>query len=266
VSRTIAASAAARAPESDPRALHHRGSIPAGTPFRVIEADAPAGPATSDGQERFAAYVAHELGTEIALQRALVEVALSDPDADAAALRSMGQDVAASCKQQQRLIDALLDLTVGHRGLRRHEPVDIVATVSDALRARDLSEFETVVTLEPSRTTGDPDLVERLAANLVSNATRHNVTGGRIEVETRTENAHAVFSIANTGPFIPAEELTRLFEPFHRLGVQPGARSDDLGLGLAIVRAIADAHHATITAYARAGGGLKIDVGFPTRT
>jgi signal transduction histidine kinase len=221
-------------------------------------------PATYEGQGRFAAYVAHELRTPIALQLALVEVTLSDPDADATALRAMGKDIAASCEQQQRLIEALLHLTLSQRGLRRHEPVDIAATVGKALRAHDLSEFETIAAFEPARTTGDPDLVERLAANLVSNATRHNVTGGRIEVETRTQREHAVLSVANTGRLIRATELTHLFEPFHRLRAQPGARADGVGLGLAIVRAIADAHHATITAHARAGGGLKIDVGFPT--
>jgi signal transduction histidine kinase len=120
-----------------------------------------------------------------------------------------------------------------------------------------------MVTLEPARTTGDPVLIERLSANLISNAARHNLTGGRIEVETRTEGEHAVLCVANTGRLISATELTRMFEPFHRLGTQPRARDDGPGLGLAIVRAIADAHNATITAHARAGGGLKLDVRFP---
>lgn len=178
----------------------------------------------------------------------------------------MAKDVVASCERQERLIDGLLQLTVGRRGLTRHEPVDIAATIGQVLRAHDLGEFQTLVTLKPARTTGDAVLLERLAANLISNAARHNVTGGRIEVETRTENEHAVLCVANTGRLIPASELTRVFEPFHRLGTQPRAGDDGLGLGLAIVRAIADAHHATITPHARADGGLKLDVRFPTTT
>jgi signal transduction histidine kinase len=78
------------------------------------------------------------------------------------------------------------------------------------------------------------DLIERLIANLVSNATRDNVTGGRIEVATRTEAEHAALSVANTGRLIPAEELARLFQPFQPLGTQPRARTDGPGLGLAI--------------------------------
>jgi signal transduction histidine kinase len=214
-------------------------------------------------REPFAAYVAHELRTPITLQRALVEVALADPHADTTALRAMGEGVLASCDEQQRLIDALLDLTRNQCPLTRSQPVDIAAITNQALRAHDLSEFDSIVTIEPARTTGDPDLVERLAANLVSNATRHNITGGRIEVATRTEAEHAVLSVANTGRLIPPGELTRLFQPFQRLGPQPQACADGVGLGLAIVQAIADAHDAIVTAHTRAGGGLKIDVKFP---
>ena len=73
-----------------------------------------------------------------------------------------------------------------------------------------------MVVHEPAWTTGDPDLLERLAANLVSNAIRHNIVGGRIEVATRAESGRAVLAVANTGPLIPAGELQRLFQPFQR--------------------------------------------------
>lgn len=182
---------------------------------------APREPPTFDDRDRFAAHVAHELRTPIAVQRALVEAALADPHADAATLRAMGEEVLASCDELQRLIEAVLDLTRGRCGLMRHEPVDIAAIANQALRAHDLSEVETLVALEPAGTTGDPDLLERLAANLVSNAIRHNVTGGRIEVTTRAEKTHAILSVANSGRLIPADELPRLFQPFQRLSSQP---------------------------------------------
>ena len=219
--------------------------------------------ATFEGRECFAAFVAHELRTPLALQRAVVEAALTDPRADTAALRAMAADVLASCEQQERLIEALLDLTRSQRGLKCHESVDIAAITNNALRAHDLSKLERVLALEPARTTGDPGLVERLAANLVSNAIRHNVTGGRIEVVTRTEAERAVLSVANTGPLIPAGEVTRLFQPFVRLGSPPQTGHGGAGLGLTIVQAIASAHLAIITARPRADGGLKIEVSFP---
>jgi signal transduction histidine kinase len=242
---------------SSPRAAPHADSLLGPGPHRSLR------PATFEGRERFVAYVAHELRTPIALQRALVELTLTDPHADTAALRAMGEGVLTSCEQQQRLIEALLDLTRSERELTRHEAVDIAAITHEALRAHNVSEFESVVAFQPARTTGDPDLIERLAANLLSNATRYNVSGGRIEVATRTEADHAVLSVANTSRPIAAEELVRLFQPFQRLGSQPRAYADGAGLGLAIVQAIADAHNATITAHAPADGGLNIDVSFP---
>ena len=147
--------------------------------------------------------------------------------------------------------------------LQRCEPVDLAAGAAQALRAHDLSGLERVVVLEPARTPGDPDLLERLAANLVSNAIRHNIAGGRIEVTTRTRSGRAHLIVANTGPLVPAAELQRLFEPFQRVDSNSRPSSDGVGLGLAIVQAIADAHDATVAAQAQPGGGLGIDVAFP---
>jgi signal transduction histidine kinase len=220
-------------------------------------------PAMFDGGERFAAYVAHELRAPMALQRALVEVTLADPHADTAALREMGERVVKCCMWQERLIEALLDLVRSGRGLTRQEPVDIAAIAGEALRAYDLRGLENVVALERARTSGDPNLLERLAANLVSNAIQHNIVGGRIEVATRAESGRAVLSVANTGHLIPAGELQRLFQPFQRLAPHPHDTAEGVGLGLAIVQSIANAHDAVVTATPRPGGGLKIDISFP---
>ena len=156
----------------------------------------------------------------------------------------------------------LRQVTRSRHGLTCHKPVDIAAITRDALLAHDLTDLETVVTLKPAWTTGDPNRIDLLAANLLSNAARHNVPGGRIAIATRTEAQHAVLSIANTGSSIPSGELTRLFEPFQRLDSQPTSRDDGVGLGLAIVRAIADPHGAAITPHAQANGGLRIDIKF----
>lgn len=110
---------------------------------------------------------------------------------------------------------------------------------------------------------GDPQLVERLVANLVANAIRHNIPGGRLDMATYSAAGRAIFTIANTGRVIPAQELTRLCDPFHRVGSHPGPLADGAGLGLAIVQAIADAHDASVTARARTDGGLRIDIHFP---
>jgi signal transduction histidine kinase len=211
----------------------------------------------------FIAYAAHELRGEIALQLTLAEATLADPNADTAALREMGEGVVVACERQERLLEALLILCRSERGPLRREPIDIAALTGQVLRARELSELDFVVALEPAVAIGDPTLLERLAANVVSNAIRHNIPRGRIEVATRTDAGRALLSVANTGPLIPAGDLTRLFQPFERLGSQPQACADGIGLGLPIVQSIADAHNAIVAAHARAGGGLELEVRFP---
>jgi signal transduction histidine kinase len=214
-------------------------------------------------QQRFLAYAAHELRGEITLQLTLAEVALADPNADRAALREMGEGVVAACERQERMLEALLTLARSGCGRLRREPVDLAATAAEVLRAHDHHGLRSTTALEPARTTGDPQLVGRLVANLVANAVRHNIPDGRLDIVTYTAVGRAIFTIANTGPVIPAGELTRLFQPFQRLTSQAGPSADGVGLGLAIVQTIANAHDATLTAQPRIGGGLGIDVAFP---
>jgi signal transduction histidine kinase len=217
----------------------------------------------TNSQERFLAYAAHELRGEITVQLAVAEATLADPNAGTAALREMAEAVAAACQRQVRLLEALLTLARSEYGRLRREPVDLAATAAAVLRAHDDGGLQSTAALEPARTTGDPQLIDRLVANLVTNAVRHNHPGGRLEVVTSTTAGRAIFTVANTGPVIPPSDLTRLFQPFQRLRSHAVAAPDGVGLGLAIVQAIANAHDANVSARARTRGGLEIDVAFP---
>lgn len=213
----------------------------------------------------FIAYAAHELRGEISLQLMLAEAALADPNADTATLTEMGEQVAAACERQQRLLKALLTLARSEYGRLQREPIDLATTAAQALRAHDHHGLTSTTALEPAQTTGDPQLIERLVANLVDNAVRHNVPGGRLDIATHTAAGRATLTIASTGPRIPADELTRLFQPFQRLSSHADPTANGVGLGLAIVQAIANAHDATVTAHARTGGGLRIEIDFPAQ-
>jgi signal transduction histidine kinase len=214
----------------------------------------------------FVAYAAHELRGEITVQLALAEAALADPNAGTVALRQMGEGVVAACERQARLLEALLTLARSEYGALRQEPIDLAATTAQSLQRLDSHVHTVDMTLRPAWTTGDPYLIERLVSNLVANAARHNVAGGRIDVATYTAAGRATFTIANTGPVIPPGELTRLFQPFYRVASHAAPAVNGVGLGLTIVQAIADAHGATVTAHARTGGGLRIDVELPAET
>ena len=116
-----------------------------------------AGPTTDSLRDRFAAYIAHELRTPITLQLALAEAALADTHADALALRAMAEAVVASCEEQRRLIEALLDLTRSRQKPMRRGRVDLAAITRQALDAYELRELDSVVALErPPRSAIQP--------------------------------------------------------------------------------------------------------------
>jgi signal transduction histidine kinase len=223
--------------------------------------------ASFDSQRHFVANASHELRTPLAAERTLLQVALADPGATTATLRETCQQVLTLGDQQERLIEALLTLASSERGVEQWEPfdlADIAARATDDRRqeAERLGlHLHTSLTAAPA--TGDPSLAESLVANLVDNAVRHNVPGGRVEVSTTMTDGRAVIRVSNTGPVIPPYELNRLFQPFQRLGHERIRHGDGHGLGLAIVRAIAVAHKAAVTAAARPEGGLDVEVSFP---
>ena len=113
---------------------------------------------------------------------------------------------------------------------------------------------------------GDPGLVASLVANLLDNAIRHNVADGAVEISTSATPDGARLTVSNTGAVVPFVEVERLFQPFQRLGDQRVGPADGHGLGLTIVKAIATAHGANLTARPGPQGGLDIQVTFrPTR-
>jgi signal transduction histidine kinase len=219
--------------------------------------------ASFEAQRRFVANASHELRTPLTLERARVEVALTDPEASAGSLRSTLDDVLAANRHQERLIEALLVLSRSQRGLEAYQSVDLAAIAGEVVDSHVPSRIALDARLDPARTTGDPALVERLVDNLVTNAIAHNVEDGWVNISTQTVKGRAVLTVENSGPVVPPGELDRLFQPFQRLDGERGAGRDGFGLGLSIVQAIATAHRATIAARARPGGGLAVEVGFP---
>jgi signal transduction histidine kinase len=223
--------------------------------------------ASFEAQHHFVANASHELRTPLAAERTLLQVTLADPGATADTLRETCQQVLVLGDQQERLIEALLTLASSERGVEQWEPfdlADIAGQVIDERRQeaeRQGIHLQAALTAAPA--TGDPSLAESLVANLVDNAIRHNIPGGRAEVSTTMTDGRAVIRVTNTGTVIPPAELDRLFQPFQQLGHERIRHSDRYGLGLAIVRAIAAAHKATITATARPEGGLDLEVSFP---
>jgi signal transduction histidine kinase len=220
--------------------------------------------ASFESQRHFVANAAHELRTPLAAERTVLQVALRDPEASVASLRVACDEVLRLGEQQEKLIDALLTLAGSERGIARTEYFDLAEVAATVI-----AEVKIDARIGSAPAEGDPRLAESLVANLVANAVRHNVPGGWASIETETARGRAVLRVSNSGPVIPPAEVDRLFQPFQRLGDErvrrQGGHDGGLGLGLAIVRAIAVAHGAEIIARARPEGGLDITVSFPPR-
>jgi signal transduction histidine kinase len=223
--------------------------------------------AAFEAQRQFVANASHELRAPLTRQRALIQVALADPEANLASLRTGYERVLASEQHLEQLIDGLLALSGGQAGLERREQLDLAGIASEAMLAREsqLAGLDLIVrqTLHPAPAAGDPRLIERLVGNLIDNAVRYNTPGGRVEITTGTHDRRAFVLIANSGQAIPPEEIPRLFQPFRRLDGARTSHNSGHGLGLSIVQAIANAHHAELNVRGRPEGGLTIEVSFP---
>jgi signal transduction histidine kinase len=223
--------------------------------------------AAFEAQRHFVANASHELRTPLAAEKTVLQVALADPDADAATLRSACETALQWNDRQESLIDALLTLASSERGIANWERFDLADLAASALlgQQQDADRRELVVdaSLATAPAAGDPALAESLIANLISNAIQYNVGGGRIEVSTGVTDGRAVVTISNTGAVVAAGEVDRLIQPFQRLGTERLRQPAGHGLGLAIVSAIASVHRADFTASPRPAGGLDITVTFP---
>jgi signal transduction histidine kinase len=222
-----------------------------------------------NAQRRFVANASHELRTPLTLTRAMLQVALADPALTLDSLRSTCQDVLDTGREQELLLEALLTLARSQRGLDHSARVDLAAITAEVLRSFRDSAAARGVSIDsevgPAAVSGDALLLERTVSNLVENALRYNVRGGRVTVRTGTAAGRVALTVTNSGPQVPADQIARLLQPFQRLDAERLSQHDGLGLGLglSIVAAIASAHDASLTAQPGPAGGLAIQISFP---
>ena len=218
-------------------------------------------------EQMLSSAASHELYTPMAAQRTLLEVTLSDPDADAAALRTACEVVLDQNRQLERITQAVL--TLGRTRDAQREgvvPVRIdqaILRMIDELEARDLTITTRLdsVTLEVN-----PVSVEALLRNLVGNALNHNEPDGWIKVDLRRgrpDDLESVATLTITNSCRPVDPrlLSELGTPFRRGGTRTSA-SASVGLGLAIVNAIAKLYHWRVSIDAPTPGTFAVTVDF----
>lgn len=214
-----------------------------------------------ESRRRFVANASHELKTPLAVQRTSIEVGLAGPLTDD--LAEVRDDLLAANREAEQLINALLLLARSDRGLDETERVDLadtarLVTTGHTEQAARGGVTLTVTADSPLVVVGNALLLRHLLTNLVRNAIQYNHAGGHVRVRLDGR----CLTVTNTGPRIPAEHVTDLFEPFRR-HAQDRTATTGHGLGLSIVRSITRAHDARLTAEPGPEGGLAVGVRFP---
>ncbi|MGW5157678.1 sensor histidine kinase [Nonomuraea wenchangensis] len=219
-----------------------------------------------DAQRKFVANASHELRTPLTINRTLVDVAVRRPDATDDVKR-LGESLLLVNARHERLIDGLLALAEGEQAVLDRRPFDLTDVAEHVLdqAAAEAAEREVTIhrLLDPAPTTGEAVLVERLVQNLLENAIRHNHPKGEVWLSTRRRAERVELVVANTGLPVPAYEIETIFEPFRRLHGDRLRSDRGSGLGLSIVKVIAEAHGGTVTGWPREEGGLTITVELP---
>jgi signal transduction histidine kinase len=217
------------------------------------------------------ANVSHELRTPLGALQALLENLVDgvSPPSPAALRTALLQT-----ERLGRLVEQLLDLSRLESGVLalRPGPFPVRSLLEQATRECELGEVFSDhpvwlrVDVQPGdlRAVGDPERMHQVVANLLENAVRHSPDDGRVWLSAHAAtDGVTTIEVADEGPGIPAAELERVFERFHRVDAARAARDGGTGLGLAIARWIVDAHGGTICVRERDPRGCRVVVELP---
>ncbi len=221
-------------------------------------------------QRAFTAHASHELRTPLTLQRTALEVPLAQGRVPVELQQAVRQALAATARSEE-LIESLLALAKGESGTLHPTSTDlgrlVAAALSDVSEEIEVHALRIRTELDPAPTEGDVALLAQLVGNLVHNAVRHNVPYGEVSISTGHDRAsgRSHLTVSNTGAVLDEATTAGLFTPFRR-GTPRLDAPRGSGLGLSVVKAVADAHRATAEARPRRGGGLEVFVRLPDRS
>lgn len=219
----------------------------------------------NEAQRRFISDASHQLKTPLTVLKTQAARALrkSDPGE----MRAIVQEIHDGTDATSRVIQQLLTLARSEPGDGiEMEPVDLAALARDSVFALLPQALEKAIDLGleeagPLPMTGSPLLLQELVSNLVDNAIRYTPAGGHITARVVLEGGRPLLEVEDNGPGIPAAERAKVFDRFYRV---PGASAEGCGLGLPIVKEIAERHGAVVElADGAEGRGLLVRVRFP---
>ncbi|HEV2568630.1 ATP-binding protein [Sphingomonas sp.] len=205
-----------------------------------------------DEKDRMLGAIGHDLRTPLASLRVRTE--LVEDEAERARM-------AATIDDMNRTLDDILSLARLGRPSEPEQRVDLPALVDSVVEEfEDLAADVTVEEADRLAVPMRPNLIKRALRNLIENALKYGV---RARLTVRPDGADALVQVDDDGPGIPPEEIERMFQAFTRLEASRSRDTGGSGLGLALARAIVDAHGGTLTLANREGGGLRAEMRLP---
>jgi two-component system sensor histidine kinase SenX3 len=221
----------------------------------------------------FVANVSHELKTPATslklLAESLVEIMEEDPEQ----ARFFAEQLKNETERLAQLITDLLDLArlESEEGVQNPVPVDVrnvlmvvLARLRPAARRKNITlSWKRSGSVDLYTVWGDETQLISMFANLVDNAVKYTLPGGRVEVIGESNESEVVVRISDTGIGIPERSLTRIFERFYRVDKARSKQTGGTGLGLSIVRHVAENHGGRVTVESTLGEGSAFTVYLP---
>lgn len=223
-----------------------------------------------DAMKRFTADASHELRSPLATVRNTIDVTLERPrthEEYEAAMNSMGEEV----DRIRSIVEDLLFLARAdsNRVVMKLAPVALDRILEAQVEAHQFAAQERKIELEilalvPDEIIGDERWLHQVVGNLLDNALKYTPMGGTASVEMRRQNGMIQLLVHDSGPGIPEQDLTRIFERFFRSDASRSrANVQGVGLGLAIAAWVVKEHGGNISASNRPGGGTTFTAEFP---
>ena len=218
-------------------------------------------------QKQFASDAAHELRTPVTVILTQTQTALNR-ERDAASYKQAVEACQRAAQRMRKLIESLLALArfdAGQEVLRRTD-FDFSETIADCAElVQPLADERAVkisVDIEPVKITGDAERLAQVVTNLLTNAIQYNQPAGEVRVQLASQNGLAVLTVADTGQGIAPADLPLVFGRFYRAD-QSRTGAGNAGLGLAITKAIIEAHGGTIEVASQENAGTIFTVRLP---
>lgn len=221
-------------------------------------------------QSRFTSDASHELRTPVSVILSQTQTALSR-ERNSSEYREALLACQRAATRMRRLTESLLELARLDAGQEpmKQERFDLSRVARECVElVRPLAEergLQIECQLPSVECVGDPERIGQVATNLLSNAIHFNRDHGAVRISTHADNGTALLTVADTGVGIPDPDLPHIFERFYRVDKSRSRVQGRSGLGLAICKAIVDAHSGTVEVASQAGQGSTFTVKLPSK-